>query len=107
MASTVEVCCDWCAGSFTARSADRKRGWARFCSKSCKTSKQQFGGTKAEWEKLNPSNRTSPLRKYTTRLLEAHKPDEDDESEDIAHDAFSGWDEGGWLSDESGCSPIR
>ncbi|MNJ60216.1 hypothetical protein D3C77_559340 [compost metagenome] len=107
MASTVEAFCDWCSGRFTARTADRKRGWARFCSKSCKASKQQFGGTKAEWEKLNPNNRTSPLRKYTNRLLEAHQPDEDDESDNVAHDAFSGWDEGGWLGDDSGCSPIR
>ena len=106
MASTVEVCCDWCSGSFTARTADRKRGWARFCSKSCKASKQHFGGTKAEWEKLNPNNQTSPLRKYTNRLLEAHHHDDLDEH-DCAHDAFSGWDEGGWLSDDSGCSPLR
>ena len=33
--------CEWCRGPFTARSADRKRGWARFCSKSCKAKKQE------------------------------------------------------------------
>lgn len=33
--------CEWCRKPFTARKADRKRGWARFCSKSCKASKQE------------------------------------------------------------------
>lgn len=28
--------CNGCSRTFTARIADRKRGWARFCSKSCK-----------------------------------------------------------------------
>lgn len=107
MAATVQVACAWCAGSFTARTADRKRGWAKFCSKSCKASKQQFGGTKAEWDRLNPSRRVSPLRKYTNRLLEAHTPSRIDEQDEIAQDAFSGWDEGGWLSDDSGCSPLK
>ncbi|MBV4536900.1 hypothetical protein [Pseudomonas urmiensis] len=41
MASTVQVACQWCRKAFTARTADRKRGWARFCSKSCKASKQE------------------------------------------------------------------
>ena len=30
-----------CGDPFTARTADRKRGWARFCSKSCKAVKQE------------------------------------------------------------------
>jgi hypothetical protein len=28
--------CKNCRDSFSAREADRKRGWARYCSKSCK-----------------------------------------------------------------------
>lgn len=32
--------CDNCGEGFIARVADRKRGWARFCSKSCKAVKQ-------------------------------------------------------------------
>ena len=32
---TVEVKCK-CGDTFTARVADRKRGWGRYCSKSCK-----------------------------------------------------------------------
>ena len=41
MAATVEVACLCCKKPFTARVADRKRGWARFCSKSCKAIKQE------------------------------------------------------------------
>lgn len=33
--------CGRCGNPFTARLADRKRGWARFCSKSCKAIKQE------------------------------------------------------------------
>jgi hypothetical protein len=35
-ASQVFVQCQNCGGGFVAKKADRKRGWARFCSKSCK-----------------------------------------------------------------------
>lgn len=40
MASTATYKC-FCGVSFTARTADRKRGWARYCSKSCKARKQE------------------------------------------------------------------
>lgn len=32
--------CKGCGDPFRARVADRKRGWARFCSKSCKAVEQ-------------------------------------------------------------------
>jgi len=32
--------CKRCGDPFTARVADRRRGWARFCSKSCKAIRQ-------------------------------------------------------------------
>lgn len=32
--------CARCGDPFNARAADRKRGWARFCSKSCKAIRQ-------------------------------------------------------------------
>lgn len=35
--------CKYCRNPFTARIADRNRGWARFCSKSCKASSQIQG----------------------------------------------------------------
>ncbi len=36
MTSEIEVKCKQCNKKFEARVADRKRGWAIFCSKSCK-----------------------------------------------------------------------
>jgi hypothetical protein len=33
--------CQWCRKPFQARAADVKRGWGRFCSKSCKANKQE------------------------------------------------------------------
>lgn len=33
--------CARCGDPFPARVADRKRGWARFCSKSCKAIRQE------------------------------------------------------------------
>lgn len=33
--------CQGCKLPFDARTADRARGWARFCSKSCKAIKQE------------------------------------------------------------------
>ena len=41
MTSTAQYKCQRCRELFTARTADRKRGWARFCSKSCKAIKQE------------------------------------------------------------------
>lgn len=38
---TVEVKCERCQKPFTARVADRKRGWGKYCSKSCKAVKQE------------------------------------------------------------------
>ena len=33
--------CKHCKSDFTARIVDRERGWARFCSKSCKAKAQE------------------------------------------------------------------
>lgn len=40
MAAKSTYNCERCGKPFTAREADRKRGWAKFCSKSCKASEQ-------------------------------------------------------------------
>jgi len=37
----VLVKCKNCGDPFTARTADVKRGWGKFCSKSCKAIKQE------------------------------------------------------------------
>lgn len=41
--STLDVPCKRCGEKFPARVADLKRGWAKFCSKSCKAIKQTYG----------------------------------------------------------------
>lgn len=41
MPSMTQRRCENCGGTFEARTADVKRGWARFCSKSCKAIKQE------------------------------------------------------------------
>lgn len=38
--------CEHCAKSFAARVADRNRGWARFCSKSCAMTAKQLMSAK-------------------------------------------------------------
>lgn len=55
--ATVVVTCanKRCGDQFTARVADRKRGWAKFCSKSCKAKKQESrtGQFRAYQERVN------------------------------------------------------
>lgn len=59
MSSTVDVSCKWCECRFTARIADRKRGWAKCCSKACAASLKSFGHNKAYWVKRNPEDHLS------------------------------------------------
>lgn len=51
--SMVKRNCKQCGDPFMARSADVKRGWAKFCSKSCKAKKQE--------------TRTGQYRQYVNR----------------------------------------
>lgn len=44
--------CQQCSKEFAARVADRRRGWALFCSKSCKATKQA-AKRHAMWKALN------------------------------------------------------
>lgn len=39
--ATATYKCLCCGDPFTARTADRARGWARYCSKSCKAKRQE------------------------------------------------------------------
>lgn len=41
MPRMVERKCEWCKVPMLVRAADVKRGWGRFCSKSCKAMKQE------------------------------------------------------------------
>lgn len=45
---TAAYVCQRCNKEFEARVADRNRGWARFCSKSCKAAKQE---SKTGWHR--------------------------------------------------------
>jgi len=78
----VERKCKWCKKPFQARAADVKRGWAKFCSKSCKAKEQE--------------KRTGQYRALGAR-------DADADHERAMDDSTGGWDEGGWRGDESGC----
>ena len=99
MASTENVACKWCASGFTARTADLKRGWAKFCSKACKASHQRFGGDKAFWEKANPNNKRCNIGKYTDRLADRCRPDDEDGNEiDISDMDWGASDGGGYES---------
>jgi hypothetical protein len=61
MASTATYQCKRCQKPFTARTADRARGWAQFCSKSCKAIKQvQSGGASGPGHVGN----SKPSKKY-------------------------------------------
>ena len=103
MASTVDVACEWCAGSFKARTADRKRGWGKFCSKACKASKQKYGGTKAFWAKASPGYKRSNIAKYGERLMHDSADHEDDYDEIMS--GLSDMDYG--ASDGGGYESIR
>lgn len=50
----VEVVCGNCKTKFMARVADRKRGWGKNCSKTCKAVKQsQTGGSDRHYQSKN------------------------------------------------------
>ena len=70
---TCECKCARCGVMFTARVADRKRGWARFCSKSCKAIKQE--------------QRTHQNREYL------HRSNNEAMNETALHDVTAGWDD--------------
>ena len=57
MPSMTAVKCATCKTEFQARTADVKRGWGKFCSKSCKAKKQgrlpMSKETRAMWREYN------------------------------------------------------
>jgi hypothetical protein len=80
MVSMTDRKCERCGTSFRARTADVNRGWAKFCSKSCKAKKQT-------------AERAAQMPKWAR---------DDFQFDEDMHGATGGWDEGGWLSDDSG-----
>ena len=75
--ATVEVVCanKRCRVKFMARVADRKRGWGRFCSKSCKAAEQE--------------NRT---HQYINHVNHPGLSWDEDAHETAMADAEAGWD---------------
>lgn len=72
MPSTAVYSCR-CGNNFEARTADRKRGWARFCSKSCKaieqSSKQQkFPFYKQNGSKVEPAKISNTTKRMRSEL---------------------------------------
>ena len=77
-----EYKCDRCKSLFSARVADRNRGWARFCSKSCKAIKQE--------------RRTGQMKDYLMRRASAHRGGDDhfrvgDDTHPFSSDALGQW----------------
>lgn len=80
--------CERCGEQFKAKTADVKRGWARFCSKSCKAKTQTPKASAAKQSEMPQWLR-------------------DDLQFEVDMDgATGGWDEGGWLSDDSGVEHV-
>lgn len=68
--------CKRCLKPFKARTADVARGWAKFCSKSCKASAQEA--------------RTGQMRTYLRRKADGQR-DDYDPSDDPSWDAHKDW----------------
>lgn len=70
MSSTVEVKCQRCKELFTARVADRKRGWGKFCCKSCKAIKQvhsgQYRPQLSDWDRQNDEHESALYNSTTS-----------------------------------------
>lgn len=98
MAATIEVQCKWCDQTFIARVADRKRGWAKCCSKPCSASFREFGHSKAFHEARNPNGRRIPnIVRYAGRLLDRHSFSSDDVDDiDISDMDWGASDGGGY-----------
>ena len=88
MTSMTTQTCGWCHKPFQVHTADVARGWGKFCSKSCKASEQE--------------KRTGQNRTHRVRRTERDHDDEQRMHDEAMDSATAGWDEGGWLSDDSG-----
>ncbi len=77
MATKSTYKCKCCKKDFEAREADRKRGWALFCSKRCKAIKQE--SRTHQYQQLKDRSET-----------DAHDADMDG-AEDQGWDSHKGW----------------
>ncbi len=74
----VLVVCKCCPDTFTARVADRKRGWAQFCSKSCAAFWKQYG--KRRGHQTLEMRESARIRNDLQRIRASqYEPDYDDD----------------------------
>lgn len=88
MAHMTERTCKWCNGKFMARTADVNRGWALFCSKSCKASKQEK--RTGQYRALQESGRSERMSEHD-RNEEMHQQALYDSTSCHGQDAGEGW----------------
>jgi hypothetical protein len=91
--STIERNCKTCKKQFQARQADVNRGWALYCTKSCKAKSDQ-----------NIGHVISTKIRQKQAISKASSPKTSADSFDQYYEP-AGWDEDGWVNDDSGCSP--
>ena len=83
MSSMTTVNCKKCKTPFEARTADIKRGWGKFCSKSCKAKTQgrlpMSKETRAMWREYNREFPSRVIEKYWdgTELFSANFSNEE------------------------------
>lgn len=89
MATMVSRKCKCCGDPFQARVADVKRGWAKFCSKTCKAIDQEkrTGQYAAYKNRSSVSSGIGHHRMGNTEMTDA----EMDGAEDGGWDAHKGW----------------
>ena len=74
MPSMVTRKCKYCHDPFPARTADVRRGWAKFCSKSCKAKEQE--------------RRTG---QYSSLLHQSFRDEDSDDVVGYEYDSEKGW----------------
>lgn len=77
--------CESCGRNFSAREADRARGWARTCSKSCAAHARERKAIKAA-KATRPWQRFDKCRSHEDRLDLARNPN-------IIEPLYDGWGE--------------
>ena len=88
--------CACCGKSFTARAADRARGWARFCSKSCKATKQaRTTGKPAPWQRLDKCKTDEDRRDLLAnpQIIEPLYNGWDEREGELFYAGGEGWDD--------------
>ena len=89
MAATANFKCKCCKRDFTARTADRARGWALFCSKSCKAIKQEQGN--GQFKAYLSGHGVSNLHPSRMRRIERDRDRTEDDTHPFSSDALGQW----------------